>query len=431
MNIAQLERDLLKKSGEAAARLEKTALACQAYEEKDKDGQVVVKGRLMTDDEKKAIQALINDGNGLKARIERAKGDESMTAEIEKLTSGMALHSEEQHAGARAVDRRSMGQQFVDSEAFAWLKKSHGLRGSAWTSPNVELHATTVDEGSGSGGRLIVTQYRPGIVPLLFKRLVVADLLAPGTTDSNSVSYMKETTFTNAAAAVTEGNPKPESTIVFDLVTDSVRKIAHWLPVTEEMLEDVAQIRSYIDARLRLGLDISEEDQLLNGNGTAPNVQGLLNRSGLTAAEVRAGSVTNAEAIFTEMMKVFNASFMMPTGTIVNPLNWQTTQLSKDGNGRYYGAGPFEAPQAPGHAGLFGTLWGVPVVITPSIVANTALVGAFGECCQVFRHGGIRVEASNSHADFFIRNLIAIRCEERLALACYRPGAMGTITSLT
>jgi HK97 family phage major capsid protein len=221
---------------------------------------------------------------------------------------------------------------------------------------------------------------------------------------------------------VSEGNPKPESTLVFDLVSDAVRKIAHWLPTTEEMLEDVAQIRSYIDARLRLGLDIAEEDQLLNGSGTAPDIQGLLQRSGLTAAHARAAD-SNADAIFKQMMAIFNASFVMPTGTIMNPANWQTTQLTKDATGNYLGSGPWAGPQVP-------VLWGLPVVVTPSIVANTALTGAFNSAAQVFRKGGVRVEASNSHSDFFIRNLIAIRCEERLALAVYRPAAFGTITGL-
>ncbi len=421
-NISAMERDLLKKSGEAASLLEKTMLACQAHEEKDKDGKVIATGRLMTDDEKKAIQSLIDDGNGLKARIERAKGDQSMASEIERMTAGMTRKTEP--GGAPAAERRSLGQQFVESEAMAWLKKTAHARGTAWTSPNVELFAATLDSTTSSGGDLIVTEYRPGILPLMFKRLVVADLLAKGTTDSNSITYMKETTFTNAAAAVAEGAPKPESTLVFDQVTDLVSKIAHWLPVTDEMLEDVSAIRSYIDARLRLGLDLAEEDQLLNGSGTAPNIQGLMNRSGLTTAEVRAGSVTNAEAIFIEMMKIFNASFVMPTGTIMNPANWQTTQLSKDGEGRYYGPGPFAGPQT-------NVLWGLPVAVTPSIVANTALTGAFNSAAQVFRKGGERVEVSNSHNDFFVRNLTAIRAERRLALAVYRPAAFGKISSLT
>ncbi len=425
MNIDQLERDLLKKTDAAAALFEKNALACQAHEEKDANGVVTVKGRLFNDEEKKAMQALIDEANGIKAQLASARGDENMKAAIAKLTGDMDAQRLKSHAGAVAVDRRSMGQQFVESDAMAWLTKNpHSARGSAFTSPSAELMGTTLDSTLTSGGDLIVSDYRPGIVPLLFKRLTVADLLASGTTGSNSVTYMKETTFTNAAAAVAEGSPKPESTLVFDQVVDNVVTVPHWIPVTEQMIEDVSQIRSYIDARLKLGVEIAKEDQLLNGSGTAPNMTGLLNRSGLTTATVRAGSVTNAEAIFVAMMAVFNASFVMPTGTIVNPANWQTTQLSKDGNGRYYGTGPFAGPQA-------ATLWGLPVAVTPSIVANTALTGDYASSAQVFSKGGIRVEVSNSHADFFIRNLLAIRAEERLALCVYRPAAFSKITSLT
>lgn len=421
INIDALERDLLKKTGEAAALFEKTAKTCQAHEEKDKDGKVISTGRLMTDDERNAIKALIDQGGALKGRIDAARGDANMSAEILRLTAGMTSPA---GGGAKKVERRSLGQQFVASDAYAWVKKTAGMRSSGWTSPSAELMATTLDEGTASGGELLITETRPGILPLLFKRLTVADLLGKGQTDGTTIKYLKESTFTNAAAAVAEGAPKPESTLAFTTVSDDVEKIAHWLPVTDEMLEDVSQIRSYIDTRLRLGLDIKEEDELLNGDGTSPNISGLLDRTGLTAAEVRAGSVTNAEAIFVEMMKVFNAAFVMPTGTILNPANWQTIQLSKDGQGRYYGSGPFGGPQTP-------TLWGLPVVPTPSIVASTGLVGDFATAAMVFRKGGVRVEASNSHSDFFVRNLTAIRCEERLALAVFRPAAFGTITSLT
>jgi HK97 family phage major capsid protein len=61
----------------------------------------------------------------------------------------------------------------------------------------------------------------------------MADLFASGVTESNAVTYMKETTFTNAAAPVAEAGTKPESTLIFDAVSDPVQKIAHWLPVTE------------------------------------------------------------------------------------------------------------------------------------------------------------------------------------------------------
>jgi HK97 family phage major capsid protein len=421
MNIVAMERDLLAKTGEASALFEKTALACQAHTETAADGTVIT-GRLFTTEEKAAVQKLIDEGTALKARIASAKGDANLSAEIERLTAGMTTP---RTAAGQPRAMKSLGQQFIESATgqFFVKKLHHGTR--SWHTPVaelIEMHAATLTEDAASGGDLIISDFRPGIVPLLFKRLTVRDLLAPGSTDSNNVSYMKETTFTNTAAAVAEGAAKPESTLIFDLVNDLVQVIAHWLPVTEQMLEDVKQICAYIDARLRLGVDLTEEDQLLNGDGTAPNISGILDRVGLTAAQAR-GADTNADAIFKEQMKIFNASFVMPDGHVINPTNWQTIQLAKDANGQYYGSGPFAGPQA-------ATLWGLPVAVSPSIVANTSLTGSFKSSAQIFDLGGMRVDVSNSHSDFFIKNLVAIRAERRLALAVYRPAAFGTSTGL-
>ena len=208
-------------------------------------------------------------------------------------------------------------------------------------------------------------------------------------------------------------------------VTDPVRKIAHWLPVTEEMLEDVAQIRSYIDARLRLGVQMEEEDQLLNGTGVAPNLLGLLKRAGLAADVVRADPETNADAIFRQMMAIYATSFLMPDGIVVNPTNWAATALLKTATGEYLGGGPFAPHPAADAVG--------PAGLGHARASGRAprSVGAFKTGAQVFRKGGIRVEASNSHSDFFIKNLVAIRAEERLALAVYRPGGFGEVTGLT
>lgn len=430
VNFDALERDLASKKSEAETLFAKYAREAEAHEEKDAQGNVVRKGRLLTDDEKKAVQAKIDEGRAIKAQIDRARGDEELRRQIDGMTSGFARqHASAVDAAARETRSRikSLGQQWAESVAgkFFFEKQHHG--GSGWRSPAVELTghhmlAATLTSDAASGGDLIVPDYRPGILPMLFKRLTVRDLMAQGTTDSNLVSYMKEVTATNAAATVAEGASKPESTLAFDLVSDAVRKIATWLPVTEEMLEDVSQIRSYIDARLRLFVLLVEEDQLLNGDGTPPNISGILDRAGLTAAQARGGD-TNADAIFKEMMKIFNASFLMPDAHVLNPTNWQTIQLSKDANGQYYGSGPFAGPQAP-------TLWGLPVAVTPSIAAGTALSGAFKAASQIFDKGGLRVEASNSHSDYFIKNLVAIRAEERLALAVYREAAFGTTTGL-
>jgi HK97 family phage major capsid protein len=408
MNIAELERDLAKKDTITATL--KSQMAAAETEKRER-----------TTEEITALEAMLTEGKQLKARIERAKADEGMTAEIARLTEGMVVGP--LNASTPTRELRSMGRQFIEDESYRKFISSHGHRRSgAWMSPTVELHATTLDTTSGSGGPLIMPQVLPGILPLQFKRLTISDLLAQGTVDSNSLLYMREKTFTNAAAPVTEGAAKPESTLVFDQATAPVQKIAHWLPVTEEMLEDFSAIRSYIDARLRLGLDLTKEDQLLNGSGTPPALLGLLNTPGLTAAQAR-GADSNADAIFREITKVVLASFIQPDGIVLNPTNWQTIQLTKNAAGNYLGTGPWGAAQTP-------MLWGLPVVSTPSIVANTALVGAFQQCAQEFAKGGVRVEVSNSHSDFFVKNLVAIRAEQRLALAVYRPAAFGTVTGL-
>lgn len=425
INTDVLEADLRRKTDEASSLLGATARACEAHEETDADGKVT-KGRLMTADERGAIQKIIDDANGIRGRLAEAKGDEALAQQIEKLTAGMTPKDAQE---TRRVVIKSLGQQWTESDAgkFFFEKRHQGTRN--WASPVAELqpperYATTITEDPAVGGALIVPDYRPGIIPLTFRPLKVRDLLAAGATESNTVIYMQETTFTNAAAATAEGALKPESALIFSQKSELVHKIAHWLPVTEEMLEDKPQIASYINARLTLGLQLTEEDQLLNGNGTAPNLLGLMQRPGLTVGNVVTAPDTNADGIYKTMMAIFNASFIMPDATIMNPINWQSIALLKDTLGRYIAGGPFQPAPYP-------TLWGLPVAVTPAITAGKALTGGFSSQAQIFDHGGIRVEASNSHQDFFVRNLVAIRAEERLALAVYRPNAFGITTALT
>jgi HK97 family phage major capsid protein len=424
MNVNQLEVDLRTATAKAVALMEKTRAAC------GEPGSATA--RDMTADEKADINAALGEMEAIELKIRSAASDSALMARFEEIRNKHALPATPTLPALPArTEPRSLGAQFTQSDQFKQLIKS-GLHraGRSWASGVVEcfdFRATTLTEDAASGGKLVVPQYLQGVVQTLFKRLVVADLMASGTIDSNAIIYMVETLFTNAAAPVLEGGTKPESALVFDQKTDAVSKIAHWLPVTEELLEDVAAIASYIDARLRLGVQLAEEDQLLNGNGTAPNLLGILNRSGLAPAVARnAGATppeTNADAILRQISAIATTAFVYPDGIVMNPANLFTILTSKDSSGAYYGGGPFSAlPTA--------TIWGTPVAPTPSIVAGTALVGAFGTQSQVFRKGGIRVEASNSHQDFFIKNLVAIRAEERLALAVYRPGAFGKVTGL-
>ena len=406
LNLATLERELDAKRTEGLNLIRELSAVAEA------------ENRVLTDEESARIQAIADAGKDIKAKIERLKGTRAVNEELERLMGPQVTRP----AATRVM--KSIGEQFIQSASYDFIRNRGHRTASAWRTPSSELFlATTLTEDPASGGALVLPEYRPGILPTPTRRLVVGDLFAPGTTDSNAVAYMQETAWTNAAAPVLEGGLKPESALTFAAATDPVRKIAHWLPVTEEMLEDVPQIRSYVDARLILGVQLVEEDQLLNGTGIAPNLLGVSKRAGLAPDVARAATEPNADAIFRQIMAIFSASFLMPDGIAMNPGDWATTALMKTSDGGYLTAGPFASIQTP-------TLWGLPIAVTPVQPLGVALVGAYKQAAQVFRNGGIRVEASNSHADFFIKNLVAIRAEERLALAVYRPAAFGEVTGL-
>lgn len=434
LNVAQLETDLKAAALKVKTLFEATMRTCQeaVVTPASADGKTpAVIGRLMTADEKGAVQALIDEGRAIKEKLDNAQGDAKMIAAIAELTAGMdgRGNSGGSHQGGGRTTREivaSLGQQYVNSPEWKAFMKSgpHSSSGGAWSTPPVELdlQATLMDTTGASGGPLIIPEYLPGITPILFRRLTVADLIASGTTDSNAIIYMKELAATNAAASTTEGALKPESTITFVQATDPVQKIATFLSVTEELMEDAKAMASYLDARLRLFIGLAEEDELLNGSGTPPHIKGIMNRAGLTAAQAR-GADTNIDALFKAYTTLASTIFVMPDGFVMNPINWQTVQLTKNANGNYLGMGPWVGAQQP-------SLWGLPGAITPAIAANTGLIGAFKTQAQFFRKGGLRVETSNSHSDYFQRNQIAVRAEERGALCVYREAAFEKVTGL-
>lgn len=325
----------------------------------------------------------------------------------------------------------SMGAQFVESEGYKGLI-GRQLKGSSWSSGPVELKAT-LSEGTAAApgpgwGAVQTPTVLPGVVDIRFRQLTVADLFPQGVAVTPLIRYLVESAVTNAAAPVAEGALKPESALTLTVTDETLKKIATFLPVTDEMLEDYQQIRSYIDGRLQLFVALAEETQLLSGDGVGANLVGILNRSGLRTSIAKGTAPSLAadndmDAIMRQITAIRINAFLEPDAILMDPASWQNIVLSKNSQGAYYAGGPFLNTDAQ-------VLWGKRVVVTPAMPASTALVGAFRQGGQVWRKGGITVEASNSHADFFQRNQTAIRAEERLGLAVYRPGAFGTVTNL-
>jgi len=384
-------------------------------------------GRGITEDEETEIKGFLTQVEVLKEK--RAEVQASMATRQRVDDAGKSIVVDEDPA--KVPSRRkatSIGEAFIKSDGYKTLIE-RGISGN-WTTGSVEIEGvygkallSTTGAGADTEGQdLIDRDFRPGVIEKLFERLTVAQLMAQGTTNSNLVRFMKETLATSGAAGVAEAAAKPESSLEFDGVDASVKKIATFLPVTDEMLEDAPALLSYINARLSLFVALEEERQLLYGS-TANEVAGLFgqipaNNKGLR----KTGTVVNdADHIFRAMSRVREA-FLEPDGIVIHPNDWEGIVLMKtgiSGDNTYLGPGPFASEWGR-------TLWGMRVVVTSAVTEAAPIIGAFGTASQIFRKGGLSVEASNSHASYFIENKTAIRAEERLALAVYRPEAFAT-----
>ncbi len=314
--------------------------------------------------------------------------------------------------GARDEEVKSLGAQFVESEAFKSFAASNPRSGKASLKIKEDITTATTD-AAGSVGAAIAPNRLPGIVELPRRRLTIRSLLAPGRTDSPIVEYAKEKGFTNAAATVAEGGAKPQSSIQLEDVQTTTKVIAHTMKTSKQALSDVSQLRSYIDSRLLYGLALKEENQLLNGDGTGANLLGIVPQATAYAAPITIGSETSIDKMRLAMLQAVLAEYPA-TGHVMNPIDWAWIELLKDAEGRHIIGMP-QGVAAP-------TLWGLPVVQTQAMTVDKFLTGAFDMAAQVFDQWDATVETGFENDDF-TKNKITILAEERIALAVYRPEA--------
>jgi HK97 family phage major capsid protein len=343
------------------------------------------------------------------------------------------------------MTNKSLGQQFVESETYKELGESGALSSNVGfkTAPFEMKAATDIISGTsaaagdrlGAGQALILPDFRPGILPLPQRPLTVRDLFSNDTTAGDSISYAAQTAFDNAAAAVAEaavdGNPsgaKPQSSIGWTRRTEVIETIATWMAATRKQLADAGQTRSLIDNQLRLMLDLEIEDQLLNGDGTAPNISGLLDRSGLQTLDLSAGATdkVNLNGLRTAKRLIrTGAARAVADAVVVNPVDSEEYDLMVDNEDRYRAGDPFGVLGATSDA---PPIWRMRRVESEAVTEGTAIVGAFKVGGTVFERQGITILTSDSHSDFFVRNLIAVLGETRLGLAIYFPAAFCVVT---
>lgn len=344
---------------------------------------------------------------------------------------------------------KSPGDQFVESRTYREHRESGAFKSQlSKVEMTVQLKSGTslviwgrrsrmeekalVYAGSDSvGGAFVQNDRFPGILDLLFRELTVLDLIDRAQTGSDTIEYVREDTFTNNAAPVAEATAttgtsgtKPESALAYSVQTSPVRTIAHWIPVTNRMLDDAPAIRSIINGRLLLGLDLELEDQILAGDGTGENLQGIIGVSGINIQGL--GSDNVLDAFFKARTQVRVNGLARPNAIVVHPNDWEAIRLTRENAATATLGAYLMGP--PSQVGAT-TLWGLPVVESLGITENTGLVGDFAMGATLFdrEEAAIRTGTIN---DQFVRNMQTILAEMRAGFVIWRPTAFAKVTGI-
>ncbi len=356
------------------------------------------------------------------ARVEKLEKGEHLTdinAKLKELADAQAKTSEafdKTFAEFKRVKegigalKKSTAEQFYETEGFAAMRD--GKSRSSGKLEVKEIVRTTAQLTNDNPLVSVMTrqgvQVAPNRVPL------VRDLLASGPTSESLIEYMREDVFTNNAGMVAEGALKPESNITFVKAGTSVRTMAHWIRASRQVLADVGFLRSHIDNRLVYGLDIKEDAQLLSGDGTGENLLGLIPQA-TTFTEALMTGVTTPQIIDRIMMayiQVMQAEYA-PTGIVMNTLDFAKLMLTKTSEGAYIYANPGNSPTP--------RIWGLNIVPSNSMVQGKFMVGAFAQAATVWDRQATTVEASTEDRDNFVKNMVTILAEKRIALEVTRP----------
>ncbi len=377
------------------------------YEDALKEAKEIAKRTDLSDEERADLSKRVT-------MIEKLKSDIAQEKAIDAALKDLPAEEVVQ-AVREMADQGDLGKAYAESDQFAQAK-SAGFRGnSAPFEFKVEPTALTV---GGSTPGMLVPQRIGGIEGLVSYPAKLQDIVPSIPTGSPSVSYFLETSETSAIGTVAEGAEKPNFSLTGALTTETVEVIAGMAAVTRQTLEDAPFLSGFINVRMTKSLRIVEEDQLLNGSGTSPQLRGFLNRT--TSTLTQAGD-TVIDAIYKAADKCLLDGGYDADAVVIKASDWQPIVLSKDANDRYYGTGPFAAA-------VGDTIWGLRVVKSNKIAANTVLVGAFTDASFIARRSGLVLRTSDSHADYFKLNKVAILLEERLTLGVPAPLAFCKLT---
>jgi len=389
----------------------------------------------MNDEIKKELDQI---GDLVDSKIEKAfnsaqdnaKGEveESLKSEISNLTNDYLAKNDEMQkrmdiiemaAKKNAVDSKPMNfksaiKDAIDGGAIEALKKGK----SRASSFEVKADMTT---GADYTGEVIAATRVPGFKFDPSNSVHIRQIVPVGTTNSDLIRYVKESAYTQGAAATAEGSALGQTDFNLTASTAPVETIGTYLRLSRQMMEDTEQLSSYISARVPSKLMAVEDDQLLGGNGNAPNLEGLRNSatvwstgaSGFGAADF--ATPQQFDVLITALNQVAKANYTSD-GILLHPTDFHKILALKDSDNRYLKDQVYQ--------GLQPTFMGVPVRISTAMAEGEFIVGNFSQAAQIWQRENISVEFFEQDSDNVQKNFITVRVQERLGFTTYLPNAL-------
>ena len=345
----------------------------------------------------------------MKAQIETQKGEiERVIEQVQKLEEkGIKLRSQPGEA-------KSFIDLVKNDDAYKSLQaKSVSLADIEVTKSDM----ASMKEMKVTSAGIVAPNYDPVIQPGIRQELRIRDLLTTVPVSGQNYTYFKENLHTRGAAPVAEGGLKPTSNVTFTTQTDRVKKIAVWMPVTDEALDDVPQLMAYLQELLRYDLKLEEERQILKGDGTGENLNGLMTQATVYDAALTKAGDTAIDLVRRAIYQVRKQSMLSADGIVMTELDWMNIELQKDGENRYLFAN-LQGLVTP-------VLWGRPVVTSDSVdegdvdTGGEFLVANFARSSVLFDRMSFLFKMGLIN-DQFIKNERALLVEERLGLGVRR-----------
>jgi len=260
-------------------------------------------------------------------------------------------------------------------------------------------------------------------------------------TDQNAFVYLEETTFTNNAAEAAEAAAVGEAALAFTERTATISKLGVNIPVTDELMADVSGLEGYLNSRLQTMIRLRLDSQLISGNGTSPNLEGLLDagKSSVGSSDYNSysGNLGRIGALYSAITDIRVNAFTEPDAIVCHPNDWAqiVTLVDEDFAGTSSAGYAAKQPvftQAGGYGGgVANQLWGLNVVPTTACPANTIIVGKFGggEAAHIVMRQGMDIAVSDSHGENFTKNIMVIRATMRVGFPVYRQAAFHKVTN--